>query len=187
MSQTYANINGTVLLENTGATSSHYALEEALAYYKSSEFQPNIKLAFQYKGQAAIDTGRVLCQFYSDVFCQMMEGGGDLPPLFEGASRRKLPVHNAGTVLSSVLELVRKIFAHSVVQVGVGPACLSPGVFKYFVIGDLTETITCLSVEVATNPTLKAYMEKVCFGIKIVVYCHIIGSKKMYLASNFLS
>eukprot|EP00112_Aurelia_sp_Birch-Aquarium-sp1_P003804 Seg143.7 transcript_id=Seg143.7/GoldUCD/mRNA.D3Y31 product="hypothetical protein" protein_id=Seg143.7/GoldUCD/D3Y31 len=99
------------------------ALDNALAYYKSSDFQPNIKLAFQYKGQAAIDTDGVLRQFYSDVFCQ----------------RR------------------------CIVQVGVGPACLSLGVFKYFVTGDLTEAIICLSVEDATNPTLKGYM-KLIFG-----------------------
>eukprot|EP00794_Sanderia_malayensis_P012484 gene12484-13767_t len=138
-----------------------YALEEALTYYKSSEFQSNTQLAIQYKGQAAIDTGGVLRQFYSDVFFQMMNGDGDLPPLFEGADTRKLPVHNVGTVISGVFELVGKIFAHSIVQVGVGPACLSPGVFKYFVTGDLTETITFLSVEDATNPTLKAYMKLV--------------------------
>ena len=86
-----------------------YVLEEAIAYYKSPEFQPYAKMIIQYKGQSAVDTGGVLRQFFTDVFTQIMEGGGDLPPLFEGYSYRKLPVYNAGTVLCGVLELVGKI------------------------------------------------------------------------------
>eukprot|EP00794_Sanderia_malayensis_P004096 gene4096-4651_t len=112
--------------------SPEYALEETLAFYKSYDFQSNVKLAVQYKGQAAVDTGPNL---------------------------RKWPVHNAGTVISGVREVVGKIFAHNIIQVGIGPACLAPAVYKYFVTEDLTESLTCLSVEDALNPVLHNYLE----------------------------
>ncbi len=139
----------------------NYVLEEALAYYKSPEFQPYAKMIIQYKGQSAIDTGGVLRQFFTDVFTQIMEGGGDLPPLFEGYVYRKLPVHNAGTVLSGVLELVGKIIAHSIIQAGIGPCCLSPPVYRFLATGDLNEAITLLSIDDVVNPALKNYIKLV--------------------------
>ncbi len=67
-----------------------YALEEALGHYKSSDFDPSAKLTIQYRGQTAIETGGVLRQFYTDVFDQMIDGGEDVPPLFEGSDHKKL-------------------------------------------------------------------------------------------------
>eukprot|EP00794_Sanderia_malayensis_P004249 gene4249-4814_t len=137
-----------------------YALADALAYYKS-DIDPTVKLQVQYKGQAAIDTGGVLRQFFSDVFTQMVCGEDDLPPLFEGPENHKLPVHNAGTVLSGVLELVGKIIAHSIAQVGVGPNFLAPAVYKFLSTGEITETLSCLTIEDAVNPILKHYLAQI--------------------------
>eukprot|EP00794_Sanderia_malayensis_P013280 gene13280-14649_t len=137
-----------------------YALADALAYYKS-DIDPTVKLQVQYKGQAAIDTGEVLRQFFSDVFTQMVCGEDDLPPLFEGPKNHKLPVHNAGTVLSRVLELVGKIIAHSIAQVGVGPNFLAPAVYKFFLTGEITESLSCLTIEDAVNPILKHYLAQI--------------------------
>ena len=94
-----------------------------------------------------------------------MEGGGDLSPLFEGYIYRKLPVYNAGTVLSGVLELVGKIIAHSIVQAGIGPCCLSPPVYRFLATGDLNEAITFMSIDDVVNPALKNYMKLVSTSI----------------------
>ena len=59
-------------------------LEEALAYYKSPEFQPYGKMIIQYKGQSAIDTGRVLREFFTDVFTKYNGGWGRFPTTIPG-------------------------------------------------------------------------------------------------------
>ncbi len=69
-----------------------FVLEEALAHYKSHNFDASETLVIQYRGQAAIDTGGVLRQFFTDVFEEMVNGYEDLAPFFEGSKFRKLPV-----------------------------------------------------------------------------------------------
>lgn len=138
-----------------------YALEEALAHYKAPEFNPKVKMNVQYRGQAAIDTGGVLRQFFTDVFMQMVTGCEDVPPLFEGSTNRKLPICSAGTVVSGVFELVGKIIAHSIVQAGVGMPYFSPASFKYLVTSDLSEAINYVTIEDVTNPAIKHYIDKV--------------------------
>ena len=59
-----------------------YALEEALPYYKSIEFDPRIRVFIQYKGQAAVNTGGVLKQLFNDVFIQMAEECGEIPVIY---------------------------------------------------------------------------------------------------------
>ena len=138
-----------------------YALEEALGHYKSPDFDPHAKLIIQYRGQSAIDTGGVLRQFYTDVFDQMIDGGEDVPALFEGSDHKKVPIHNASTVLSGVFELVGKIIVHALVLANVGICCFSPASYRYLVTGDLSATIDFVTVEDVANPVIKEYIEKV--------------------------
>eukprot|EP00794_Sanderia_malayensis_P002230 gene2230-2539_t len=136
-----------------------YALEEAFAFYKSTDFQPTGKLSVQYKGQAAVDTGGVLRQFFSDVFHQLVEGTQDLQPLFEGPGRRKYPVYNMRTVLSGVFELLGKLMAHCLAQIGIRINCLAPAAYRFLITEELTETIGCLTLDDAVNPLIHQYAE----------------------------
>ena len=152
-----------------------YALEEALGHYKSPDFDPYAKLIIQYRGQSAIDTGGVLRQFYTDVFDQMIDGGEDVPALFEGSDHKKVPIHNASTILSGVFELVGKIIVHALVLANVGIYCFSPASYRYLFTGDLSATIDFVTVEDVANPVIKEYIEKVnllfiCF-LTIPLFC----------------
>ena len=119
-----------------------YALEEALCYYKSPEFDPTAKLLVTYKKQAAVDTGGVLRQFYNDVFIQMCNGCPEMTSLFEGKDRRRFPVANAGIELSEIMILVGKIMAHAFIQCGTGIACLSPAVYTYICTGEVSSVLS---------------------------------------------
>ena len=137
-----------------------YALEEALTYYKSIEFDLRIRLFIQYKGQAAVHNGGVLKQFFNDVFIRMVEGCGEIPQLFIGDGNRKAPVFNASILMSGMMETFGKIMAHALVSAGVGMKYLSSAVYKFFVIGDISDT--CVTIEDVVSPAVKHYLGKVC-------------------------
>ena len=136
-------------------------LEEALIYFKNSEFDPKVKLTVTFKGQAAVDTGGVTRQFYTNVFDQMITGYEEIPRMFEGKDRRLLPIHNAGFVLSGLMEIVGKMMAHSIIQVGVGFAGLAPCIYQYIVTGDISKTIDFVSIDDLGSPVIDHYLNRV--------------------------
>ena len=142
------------------------ALVDALAYYKDKQFNENSPLKIKFRNQPAVDTGGVLRQFYTVVFEQMLIGTDDMPPLFEGKQGRKVPIYNAGVIVSNVMCLIGKMMSHSIVQVGIGPACFSPPIFYYFVSGDFNQVIPKLSVDDTTAKT-RYYVDMVCIYIYI--------------------
>ena len=137
-----------------------HALEGALAYYKSIEFDPRIRLFIQYKSKAAVDTGGVLKQFFNDVFTQMVEGCGEIPQLFIGDDNSKAPVFNVSILMSGMMETVEKIMVHALVSAGVGMKCLSPAAYKFLVTGDISDT--CVTIDDVVSPAVKRYLRKVC-------------------------
>lgn len=141
------------------------ALEEALCYYKSGNFDAASKIVITYKGQPAVDTGGILRQFYTDVFAQMVTGMEDIPPLFEGNDRRKLPIYSAAAVLSGLYEILGKIMAHALCLCGSGFGYCSPAVYKFIVTGDISEVTNSISPEDVFNLYIKDYIKKVCFLI----------------------
>ena len=136
-----------------------HALEEALAYYKSIEFDPRIRLFIQYKSKAAVDTGGVLKQFFN-VFVQMVEGCGEIPQLFIGDDNSKAPVFNVSILMSGMMETVEKIVVHALVSAGVGMKCLSPAAYKFLVTGDISDA--CVTIDDVVSPAVKHYLRKVC-------------------------
>ena len=52
---------------------------DAFSYYKRADFDPKIPLKVIYKGQAAVDGGGVLRQFYFDVFSAVEECWEGIP------------------------------------------------------------------------------------------------------------
>lgn len=136
-------------------------MSDALAYYKSPGFDPTIRLKIRYRKQAAVDTGGVLRQFYTDVWTNLLEGSDCLPPLFEGKERRKLPSFNSGIIMSGVIKYVGKMFAHSICQEGIGFTHLAPAAYWYMATGDATIANRYVSVEDAVSPQVQEYIEKV--------------------------
>ena len=108
---------------------------DAVAYYKSLNFDACRPLRISYQGQPAIDSGGVLRQFYSDLFEGLV--GGKLMLLFEGDSNCKVPSYQPQAVLSGMFEMVGKMIAHSLAQGGPGFPCLALPCFYYLVTGDV--------------------------------------------------
>ena len=89
-------------------------IEDAVAYYKSIQFDASCPLRITFRGQPAIDSGGVLRQFYSDLFEGLVQG--KLLLLFEGEEAHKVPSYQPQAVMSGMFEMVGKIIAHSLVQ-----------------------------------------------------------------------
>ena len=118
-------------------------------------------------GQSAVDTGGVLRQFFTDCFDQMLDGGEDMSPLFEGHDRRKLPLYDSGLVLSEVMQMVGKIMGLSLLQAGIGMGCLAPSVFLYIASGEIAKAIEHISIEDTGNITLQGYINRVSVFVEV--------------------
>ena len=136
-------------------------LSDALAYFKSKNFDPSLRLIIKYRKQAAVDTGGVLCQFYSDCWEQLLEGTDSLPALFEGTEHRKLLSFNSGIVMSGVIKFVGKMFGQALCQTGIGFNHLSPASYWFIATGDSTIANKYVSMEDVVNPQVKEYLSKV--------------------------
>ena len=112
-----------------------YLIEDAVAYYKSIQFDPSCPLRITFRGQPAIDSGGVLRHFYSDLFEGLVQG--KLLLLFEGEEAHKVPSYQPQAVMTGMFEMVGKMIAHSLVQGGPGFPCLALLCFYYLVTGDV--------------------------------------------------
>ena len=135
-------------------------LSDALVYFKSTDFDPSLKLLIKYRKQAEVDTRGVLRQFYSDCWVQL-EVTDSLPVLFEGADRKKLPSFNTGIIMSGVVKYIGKMFGHAISQAGLGFNYLAPATYWYIATGDSTEANKYASIEDVVNPQVKEYLTKV--------------------------
>ena len=98
-------------------------IEDAVAYYKSIQFDSSCPLRITFRGQPAIDSGGVLRHFYSDLFEGLVHG--KLLLLFKGEEAHKVPSYQPQAVMSGMFEMVGKMIAHSLVQGGPGFQCLA--------------------------------------------------------------
>ena len=110
-------------------------IEDAVAYYKSIQFDSSCPLRITFQGQPAIDSGGVLRHFYSDLFEGLVQGKPLL--LFEGEKGHKVPSYQPQAVMSGMFEMVGKMIAHSLVQGAPGFPCLALPCFYYLVTGDV--------------------------------------------------
>ena len=86
-------------------------LNDAITYYKDSDFNPSKRLRIVYTGQSAADTGGVLRQFYTRHLAAITDA------LFQGKEYR-CPIYNSDTVASGLMRLVGTIIVHSILQRG---------------------------------------------------------------------
>ena len=110
-------------------------MSDAIAFYKSYQFDPHCPIRVSYDKQPAIDSGGVIRQFYTSLFEEFANGIS--LTLFEGENDCKLPSYQPQAVMSGMLELVGKIVAHSIAQGGPGFPCLALPCYYYLVTGDL--------------------------------------------------
>ena len=127
-------------------------LSDALAYFKSPSYDPKVPIKIKFTGQPAVDTGGLRRQFFTSLYEQLIKGGEGIPPLFEG-DESKLPIYNTSVAVSGVMTIVGMMFAHSIVQLGIGPAFFPEAIFKYFCTSDFSTTTCCINVADVTCRT----------------------------------
>lgn len=99
-------------------------LNDAITYYKDSDFNPAKKLRIVYTNQ--------LLAAITDSF-------------FQGKEYRS-PIYNSDTVASGLMKLVGTIIVHSILQGGPGVPIFSPGIYYYLAKGDVEEALKGLTV-----------------------------------------
>ena len=86
-------------------------LEEAICFYKHSDFELNLRLRVTYDGQAGINAGGLSRQFFTDLFLAASAGANKIPALPEGSNGAKLIAYNSTICRCSLVETFGKIVA----------------------------------------------------------------------------
>ncbi|XP_028516404.1 uncharacterized protein LOC114575542 [Exaiptasia diaphana] len=115
-------------------------LNDAMTYYKDSDFNPSKRLRIVYNGQPAADTGGVVLHFYTQLLIAITG------TFFQGDEYR-MPIYNSETVACGLMKLVGTIIVHSILQGGPGFPVFSPGIYYYLAKGDVKEAMEVLSVD----------------------------------------
>ena len=117
-------------------------VSDALAIYKSPEFDPTRPLRIAFQNQPAIDTGGPRKEFYERVYGKLAKGDDLAFQLFEGPPTRLVPVYNTRIVFSGVMKCIGKMIAHSIAQCGIGLSRFSPVCYWYLVHQDIDKAIS---------------------------------------------
>lgn len=100
---------------------------KALTIYKDSKFDVTRPFRVSFNNQPALDVGGPKTEFFTILFEELTEMNGQpLPALFEGNSKRLLPLYNSSIVYSGIFVAIGKMIAHSIAQCGVGFPYLTP-------------------------------------------------------------
>lgn len=86
-------------------------LNDAITYYKDSDFKSANKLQIVYTNQPAADTGGVVRQSYTQLLATITDS------FFQGHEYRS-PIYNSDTIASGLMKLVGTIIVHSILQGG---------------------------------------------------------------------
>ena len=96
--------------------------------------------------------------------------GKPLPALFEGQSKRLLPVYNSSVVYSSIFVSVGKMIAHSIVQCGVGFPYLAPCAYWYLVTDNISKAIGYATIEDVRDIEVVQAITKVITNNRLRIY-----------------
>lgn len=117
-------------------------LEELLAFYKSSRFNPHSIVRISIEDQPAIDTGGIRRQFYSDAFIKLSNN----EDLFERTESGVLPVFRQSTLSSGLFTTIGKLIGHSIVMDGQGFPYMSPSIY-YYMAGLTNTAVSAVSMK----------------------------------------
>ena len=121
---------------------------KALTIYKDPKFDMTRPFKVSFNNQPALDVGGPKREFFSILFEELTEmNGKPLPALFEGNSKRLLPLFNFSIVYSGVFVAVGKMIAHSIAQCGVGFPYLAPYAYWYIVTDDISKAVGYATIE----------------------------------------
>ena len=121
---------------------------KALTIYKDPKFDVTRPFKVSFNNQPALDVGGPKTDFFSILFEELTEmNGKTLPALFEGNSKRLLPLFNFSIVYSGVFVSVGKMSAHSIAQCGVGFPYLAPCAYWYIVTDDISKAVGYATIE----------------------------------------
>ena len=102
----------------------------------------------------------------------MVIGCDRILTIFESCEGRKLPVYNAGLLLSGLMEITGKIIAYGILEAENGISYLAPCVFHYIITDNISVTIAMVSIEDVFDHTIEEYVDRVSVGISSIVYRH---------------
>jgi hypothetical protein len=114
-------------------------LSDALQIYKHPNFDPAHPLIVQYKQQPAVDTGGVLCEFYSDVFKEFVSNPSVC--IFEGPPDKLQFFYNHTALTCGIPKMLGTMIAHSLCQNGPGFPYFAPSQYYYIATGDINKAI----------------------------------------------
>lgn len=136
-------------------------LNDALAFYKSQDFDPRKKLRIKYKDQPAVDTGGVVRQFFTELLklltCEFFHG-----------DKYKSPIYNSQVVASGMMKLCGKIIVHSIMQGGPGMPIFSPSIYYYLATGDSEAAVERVTIQ-DCSMRIQSYISKVSGDIALKV------------------
>ena len=138
-----------------------HVLEEAMCFYKHSDFEPNLKLRVTYDGQAGIDAGGLSRQFFTDLLLAASTGANGIQALLEGWNGQKLIAYNPTICSCDLIETFGKIVAHSVVQTSLGLSCLAYAIYYYICTGKIESAVPYLTIAKVPCHQTKEYLTQV--------------------------
>ena len=115
-------------------------LNDSMAYYKGSRFDPKKHLRVVYRGQPAVDTGGVTRHFFSQLLQVLSE-------MFFHGSCYGSPIYSADIVASGLMKYIGTVIVHSILHGGPGFPVLSPSVYRYIATGDIDAAMTMMNYD----------------------------------------
>ena len=141
----------------------HALWHDACKTLKRSNFDAGKPLKVTFVGEAAIDDGGPLREFFSEVQDAMFNSGS----LFQGESHKRSVVHNVSALCNNEFKVAGNIIAMSLVQGGKSPSCLSPSLYAYMIGG--IEAVNPSLEEICNRDIRdKAEMVKISLNKKII-------------------
>lgn len=128
-------------------------LNDAMAFYKDTDFDPRCRLRVIYNGQPAADTGGVTRHFFTQLL-------GLIATEFFEEEQYEKPIYNATMVACGIMKLCGIIVAHSVVLGGPGLPVFSPGIYHCLATGNLEETVSKVTID-DCSPQVKSFIDMV--------------------------
>ena len=135
--------------------------EEAICFYKHSDFEPNLRLRVTYDGQAGIDAGGLSRQFFTDLFLAASTGVNGIPSLLKGGNGQTLIAYNPTICSCDLIETFWKIVAHSIVQTGLGLSCLAYALYYEIFTCKIKSTVLYFTVAEVLCLKTKEYLTQV--------------------------
>ena len=124
-------------------------LNDALTYYKDSDFDPKKKLSLRLNLQQT-------------TFTQLLK---EICELFFFGEKSRCPIYNSDIVSSGMMKLIGTIIVYSVLLAGLGFPVFSRSIYRYLATGKTDDVIQNMTVDDCSLP-VRNFIDKVSLGCK---------------------